>query len=162
LYGSSCEDGNTKLFDDRVEEFVRHDGMHIELSERRPDRVYGLRATRIFNHYLTSILNTGQAVEEVVKTTPFKPASDRLIFPFLVLEAKSDGTKDRFEDGMVQSAQPVQVLLQLQEGLRSHVPGESRLAPLVWYLANKGDEWRVYATYPTSNQRGETDYVGCA
>ncbi|KAL2811731.1 hypothetical protein BDW59DRAFT_155482 [Aspergillus cavernicola] len=138
-----CEDGNTKLFDDRVEEFVRHDGLRVELRERRPDRVYGLRVTRIFNHYLSRIMDTGQTVEESVRTTPFKPATDPLIFPFLLLEAKSDSAKDRFEDGMVQSAPPIQALLQLQEGLKSNAPGDSRFAPLVWYLASRGDEWRV-------------------
>ena len=138
-----------------MEEFVRHDG----LCERRPDRVYGLRVTRSLDHYLSKILDTGQTVEESIRTTPFKPATDRLIFPFLLLEAKSDGAKDRFEDGMVQSAHPIQILLQLQEGLKLNAPGESRFAPFVWYLASRGDEWRIYATYTTSNQRGETEYV---
>ena len=115
--------------------------------------------TRSLDHYLSKILDTGQTVEESIRTTPFKPATDRLIFPFLLLEAKSDGAKDRFEDGMVQSAHPIQILLQLQEGLKLNAPGESRFAPFVWYLASRGDEWRIYATYTTSNQRGETEYV---
>ncbi|KAL4860378.1 hypothetical protein BDV12DRAFT_205140 [Aspergillus spectabilis] len=135
-----CEDGNSKIFNDRVEEYVRHDGVR----ERKPDRVYGLRATRIFNHYLSRVLDTGQTVEESIRTTPFKPATEPLIFPFLLLEAKSDDAKDRFEDGM--------------EGLKSSAPGESRFEPFVWYFGSKGDEWRLYATYTMLNQRGETDY----
>jgi FPC/CPF motif-containing protein YcgG len=69
-----------------------------------------------------------------------------LAFPFLVLEAKSDKYTDRFEAIERQTSFPIRTMVKIRKDRKSvsTVP----MDPLVWYVANRGDEWRVYACVP--------------
>jgi hypothetical protein len=77
----------------------------------------------------------------------------RLLFPFLIMEAKSGKGKSNFDEIEIQTAHPIMNLLMLQHELqhnelnRMAVPG----GPLAWFLANVGETWRVYGCYVTSS-----------
>jgi len=83
-----------------------------------------------------------------------------LLFPFLVLEAKSEKSPENFEHMEIQTAFPIKNALQLQydllkaKGNRMDVPG----GPLVWFLANRGEDWRVYGAV-VHEEDGRPNYV---
>jgi hypothetical protein len=67
------------------------------------------------------------------------------LFPFLILEAKSEKSSNGFNDIQTQTAFPILALLKLQEDLLAQVPdGDVADGPLIWFFANRGDSWRVY------------------
>jgi hypothetical protein len=76
----------------------------------------------------------------------------RLLFPFLVMEAKGSTGASNFDQIEIQTAHPIMNLLILQHELQNsefnkmEVPG----GPLAWFLANICEEWRVYGCYVTS------------
>lgn len=91
----------------------------------------------------------------MVKSSPFKDSVDPLLFPFLILEAKSETSSNGFDDIQVQTAFPIWSLLKLQEGLHAKVRNIGpETGPLVWFLANRGDAWRVYGCCATEEPRG--------
>jgi hypothetical protein len=102
-------------------------------------------------------------VSDILKTTPFKSQADPLLFPFLLLEAKSETSSSGFDAIQVQSAFPIYALLKLQEELGSYVDwssGEERFEPLVWFLASRGDQWKVYGAHLDKGAEGDpTRYV---
>lgn len=150
--------GLNSLFSDRAEEIVFHDNSIQPALPRQehPDRVYGLRETSAFERALSacSKLNTAQSgtaalVRDAVRCTPFRQDGDPLLFPFLILEAKSGKGQDSFSSIEKQTAFPIRTLLRLQEELqkqcRYHLAWQD--GPTVWFLANKGEEWRVSAGF---------------
>jgi hypothetical protein len=164
----SYEIGTNALFDDRVQEFVVYEDLiKSELSKQGPDRVFGLQNTRNFDTLLSSPVRPDLAgtpedtIADILKTTPFKTQADPLLFPFLVLEAKSETSSRGFDAIQVQSSFPIRALLKMQDDLRSHVSdGERAFDPLVWFLASRGDAWKVYGSYVTKGGNGEpTKYV---
>lgn len=134
------------LFDNRAEEMVMYNPL-VSLHDvpRKPDRVIGLKKTRAFANLLEA-----SNLSDDIKSTPFVESQDPLLFPFLVLEAKREKSSDGFEEIQTQTAFPIWELLQLQEGISANVPQETHSnAPLVWFIANRGDNWRVYCCYIT-------------
>jgi len=77
-----------------------------------------------------------------------------------VLEAKGEKSAEGFEHMEIQTAFPIKNALQLQydllktRGNTMDVPG----GPLVWFLANKGEDWRVYAAI-VYEEEGRPNYV---
>jgi hypothetical protein len=65
-----------------------------------------------------------------------------VLYPFLIIEAKSEKGGTGFESIETQTAFPIRTLLKLQKDL-SIASGIS-LKPLVWFLANQGDKWVFY------------------
>jgi hypothetical protein len=53
------------------------------------------------------------SVGETIRTSPFKEGVEPLLFPFLVLEAKSEKSSNGFEDIQTQTAFPILALLKL-------------------------------------------------
>ena len=108
------------------------------LPERRPDRVYGLCQTTNFEDRLsgtarmvldgafqetTSILQTTTAsgnenllVQDFLQINPFHQRGEPLLFPFLLIEAKSEARKGHRNCG-VQTSLPIWGLLKGQERL---------------------------------------------
>jgi len=165
----SYETGTNPLFDDRTQELILHDHtLRSELPKQEPDRIYGLQATRNFEDLLsrsmprTSTRTDPTTVGDLVRSSPFKAESDPLLFPFLVLEAKSESSSNGFDDIQTQTAFPIWALLKLQEDLQLHMAdAESCFDPLVWFLASRGDAWRVYGCHLTRGVNNEpTRYVG--
>jgi hypothetical protein len=164
----SYEIGTNPLFDDRAQELIIHDlTLRAELPQQELDRIYGLRATRNFEDLLSqSMTHTSDETEpitigDVIRSSPFKAESDPLLFPFLVLEAKSESSRNGFDNIQTQTAFPIWAMLRLQEGPQSHKVGpESSFEPLVWFLATRGDAWRVYGCSVTKDANdGPTAYV---
>jgi hypothetical protein len=94
--------------------------------------VFGLRHTKTFKE--------NASVPGGLRRSPFRDG--RVLYPFLIIEAKSEKGSPGFESIETQTAFPIRTLLKLQKDL-SIASGIS-FKPLVWFLANQGDEWGVY------------------
>ena len=105
------------------------------VKERKPDRVFGLEKTTMFDKYVSAKEN------ENLRHSPF--VDGRILYPFLIIEAKSEKGSPGFDSIESQTAFPIRTLLQLQDKLALHTG--IAINPLLWFLANQGDEWRVYA-----------------
>ena len=121
-------------------------------SEQRPDRVYGFRKTSRFSRLLDEEISDpqfeGHELRDILECSPFNEMRDQVLFPFLVLEAKSD-SGDSFDDIEIQTAFVIKKLLDLQLKLKSTTGERSQWqsGPLVWFLSNRGHHWRVAAAY---------------
>ena len=91
----------------------------------------------------------GQLLRESIAHSPFKGDGESVLFPFLVLEAKSEKGSDGFGSTQIQTAFAIRRLLILQHDLKSATGRESQWGsgPLVWFLAHRGETWRVAAAY---------------
>jgi hypothetical protein len=151
----SQEQGISPLFDDRAEEAILYSSeLRAELPKRedRPDRVYGLQVTERLSRLILSA--------ESVRSSPFRQDGEPLVFPFLVIEAKSEKGSDAFTDTQVQTAFAIRELLSIQHQL-ARVALEDKewdAGPLVWFLSYKGEQWRVSAAY-IHDQNDKTSYV---
>ena len=126
--GDYYEIGTKPLFDDRVQELIVHDStLRSELPKQQSDRVYGLQATDNLQGFLSrpvegQRLGAGlETVGDMVRCSPYKPDCNTLLFPFLILEAKSETSSNGFEAIQAQTAFTIWALLKLQEDLQSHV-----------------------------------------
>ncbi len=159
----SNEPGLNELFSHRAEEVFIHDPMvTLQIAKRdRPDRVYGLRETKNLERALSSECRCSGAQEEVpveqaIRCSPFEMSQDPLLFPFLVLEAKSE-KGDGFASIEAQTAFSIRTLLKLQEDLQNQSDLQSTWSgPMVWFLANRGDSWRVSASFVDKSPAGST------
>jgi hypothetical protein len=140
------ERGQTRVFADRADDVVlHHDSMELlgcGVKERKPDRIFGLENTTTFDRYVSSEEN------KILRHSPF--ADGKILYPFLIIEAKSEKGSPGFESIESQTAFPIRSLLQLQGKLARH--SGIKINPLLWFLANQGDEWRVYAAVVDNSQ----------
>jgi hypothetical protein len=163
IFAGSYEIGTNALFEDRTQELIVHDPeLRSLLPKHEPDRIYGLQATRNFADLLSRPIPgpapPGEAIilGDLVRSSPFKGESDPLLFPFLVLEAKSESSANGFDYIQTQTSFPIWALLKLQEDLQSHlVDAEPCFDPLVWFFANRGDAWRIYGCHLVRGSNGE-------
>ncbi len=155
------------LFDNRAQEtIIQEKELQSEMPKKEePDRVYGLRMTKRLERLLSWTedkrpASGGRSIGESINSSPFRPDGEPIVFPFLVLEAKSEKGRDGFSDVEMQTAFTIRVLLKLQEDLRNAAGEESEweTGPLVWFLANKGEHWRVAAAYIEYN-KGVQNFV---
>lgn len=165
---SSNDTGLNPLFSYRAQECVEH-----EESVRRalgrlehPDRVYGLVQTKTFERALCSPSSKGthagsgsMLVNEAIRITSFKQVGEPLLFPFLILEAKSAKGED-FDSIQKQTAFSIRTLLKIQADLRSECGQRvnSQGGPLVWFLYHRGEDWRVAACF-IDDTNGQASYV---
>ncbi|KAI1393168.1 uncharacterized protein F4822DRAFT_423631 [Hypoxylon trugodes] len=141
------EIGTSQLFDDRVEEIVILDSALQDLPKKKlPDRTFGLKSTEKVDQLLMRLSTQATTIAEVLEVTPFKSALNPPIFPFLILEAKADSSKNGFHDIQTQTAFPIWKFLTLQRELQLKTRSAAE-EPLVWFLANRGSEWKVYGCY---------------
>jgi len=147
------DSGLNSIFDDRADEFINHDpSIASQLPGReKPDRVYGFRATERFKRLLYRTQSkSGTMIGERVKHSPLSNNNiEPLLFPFLVLEAKSERSNDNFSQIETQTAFTVRTLLDLQYSLKEAAGAGSqwRAGPLVWFIGCKGEYWRISAAY---------------
>ena len=151
----SQEQGISPLFDDRAEEAIVYSPeLQAELPTRqdRPDRVYGLRVTERLSRLLQ--------LAGTVRNSPFRVDGDPLVFPFLVIEAKSEKGSDAFTDTQAQTAFAIREMLSIQHQLAEAAErdGDWDSTPLVWFLSYKGEQWRASAAY-IHTAKGKTSYV---
>jgi hypothetical protein len=132
-----------------------------------PDRVYGLQMTKRLERLLLWSENKyphsgGKKIGESIRASPFHHDGEPIVFPFLVLEAKSEKAKDSFSNIEVQTAFSIRTLLELQQNLRDAAYTKEypdlHLCPLIWFLSYKGESWRVSAGY-TELKNGVQTYV---
>jgi hypothetical protein len=83
-------------------------------------------------------------------SSPVKDA-EHILFPFLILEAKSEIQTPGFTAIEKQTAFPIKRLVDIQKSLRKRRQ-EPEGNSLVWFLAFSGDEWRVYACVPRGDE----------
>jgi hypothetical protein len=84
----------------------------------------------------------------VLEFTPFEERKRPLMFPFLISEAKTE-RGDSFDACERQTAFPIWKLLRLQDELqiRAQQSLSEQGGPLVWFFANRGEDWRLYGCY---------------
>ncbi|KAK5062685.1 hypothetical protein LTR84_004758 [Exophiala bonariae] len=121
---------------------IHEDVLDLEkagLKKQMPDTVIGLGQTPSFAEYAPLITR---------RHSPFEPAN--VLYPFMVLEAKSEKAPDSWGSIERQSAFALRTCLELQKNLRRDTGVEFQC--LVWFFAFKGDEWRLYAAVPEQAQ----------
>lgn len=124
------------MFSDKADETITHDPVdrlaEKGISEQRPDRVFGLEVTKSFTRYISDAPLS-------IRHSPF--ADGNVLYPFLIIEAKTEKGGSGFASIETQTAFPMRTCLKLQQEL-CRASGV-KLDPLVWCLACQGDEWRV-------------------
>lgn len=144
-----------RLFQDKLDETPEYPPEVKELvpNGERPDRIYGLRQTDKLRRALYDL--------EDLTITPFKKELNFMIFPFLVLEAKSAKTGDTFEDVDLQSSLAIMEVLRIQWELFTKAGRSDTLCfqgPFAWYIAYKGHHWRLHAAFAETVE-GDPEYV---
>lgn len=176
--------GLNQIFGHREDEQVRLDravAAQLHKDIQKPDTIFGLRETRNIENLLYDTkkreleLESGVAIQdkqlhELLDPSPLnQPISqkgDKLLFPFLVLEAKSGTSDSDWYSIQMQTAFPIKAFLDTQNRLRNATALKSkwRSGPLVWFFANKGEDWKLSAAYmeqghPRIGVTGSVDYV---
>ncbi|KAH7384373.1 hypothetical protein DE146DRAFT_223961 [Phaeosphaeria sp. MPI-PUGE-AT-0046c] len=151
---NDCLDpGTSDIFSNRIEEFAAEGDSGA--FNKRPDRTYGLQdtknlKTRLRQEYthVAPGARRHKLVSDIVRTsTNPDNGGVPLHFPFLIHEAKSEKSGNSFEKIEIQTALPIKHALKIQQILQDthgntvDVPG----GPLVWFTANRGETWRIYA-----------------
>ncbi|KAJ5088401.1 hypothetical protein N7456_012017 [Penicillium angulare] len=152
------------LFSDRAEARIKHIPA-LQIPSQRPrkselmDRIYGLRQTENFRFILDSsdkryIETSNIPLRESIKCSPLElRGGEPLLFPFLIVEAKSSKGRSRAETHM-QSAFCIQQVLKIQRDLVIAAGNEIQweTEPLIWYIATRGEQWDVYAGFIEDDQ----------
>jgi hypothetical protein len=167
----SSDAGILELFSTGISELVIHEktGPDSGKIHLKPDRIIGLRETSTIKQLLKNpyvygepdCCNDSVVGKRVNCSIHPDKGGNQLLFPFLVLEAKAEQASQSFDHAEVQSALPIMKALRLQHDLMK-IPGntvEVLGGPLVWFFANRGEDWRVYAAYIIEEDEGTT-YVG--
>ncbi|KAL2869531.1 uncharacterized protein BJX67DRAFT_347534 [Aspergillus lucknowensis] len=153
--------GVNMIFSDRAETSIHYDPpLPIRSRSRdnqkyeRPDRVFGLIETQNIKILLDSPDqrmapdSQVESLRDVLEASPFKGDRKPLLFPFLIVEAKSDTVGDSAGVEM-QSAFAIQRLLVVQDELRAATRVESMWAtgPLVWFFGWHGQDWYLKGSF---------------
>ncbi|KAI9148924.1 mannitol 1-phosphate dehydrogenase [Paramyrothecium foliicola] len=155
--------GLNRIFNFRADEEVHHDPeITKDIGNReRPDRVYGLRETRNIELLLYDIqslpsqeqagFNDDSGSEYSMANLldqPMDAQGDAQLYPFLVLEAKK-GASNEWSAIDMQTSFSIRTLLETQARLFSAAKLRFTCVsvPLVWFLSNKGEDWRLCAAY---------------
>ena len=140
---------------------------------QKPDAVFGLRQTRNIENLLNDNEKPGlelhdeeapegrqvhEILDLVTMAQPLNQRGDELLFPFLVLEAKSGSSDSDWNAIQMQTAFPIKTFLDAQNRLKVATGQQSKWesGPLVWFFANRGRDWRVsiaYIEYEQSKKR---------
>lgn len=172
--------GLNQIFDHREDEQVRLDRAVVERLHKdiqKPDAIFGLRQTRNIENLLhdtrkreSEASNQEKQLHELLDPSPLiQPIcqkGDQLLFPFLVLEAKSGTSDSDWYSIQMQTAFPIKAFLDTQDRLRRATGRRSKWhsGPLVWFFTNKGEDWRLSAAYmeqgsPRAGTIGTVDYL---
>lgn len=158
---------SNKIFSSRADEMTSFDSFETDSEEsikrRRPDRILGFQETGSFSRRLEKYnLMAGRSeneagletIWETVESTVLNHKGNSLLFPFLIVEAKSRNGAS-FEDCDAQTALPVLKMLKIQEDLqrKSQMTLEYG-GPLVWYIAYRGEDWRLSGCYISEKPGG--------
>jgi hypothetical protein len=162
---------SSKIFSSRADEMTSFDSFKTfpeeSIKSRRPDRILGFQETNSFSRRLENHnLMAGrlekepelETIWETIDSTILNHKGKALLFPFLIIEAKSR-TGASFEDCNLQTALPILKMLKIQEDLQKKSQMTLEYGgPLVWYIAYRGEDWRLSGCY-ISEKLGGTSYV---
>lgn len=100
--------------------------------------------------------------ENVISST-----GDPLLYPFLVIEAKSGQAQKDWHSINMQTAFPIRAFLQIQARLQHAADPRGSFGPLVWFFSYKGEDWRLSMAFmqraTTEDSRiGDVIYVSHA
>ncbi|OQD90679.1 hypothetical protein PENANT_c001G02842 [Penicillium antarcticum] len=170
VWGQNYDDGGINmLFSDRVKATIKHyPALEVAAQPGRlkkyeaPDRVYGLKQTDNFKILLDStdrrslVASTRRSLRESIEYTPFGPEGEPLLYPFLIMEAKTSNGASRAEVDM-QTAFCIKRLLKLQHDLRAATGDDTQwpTGPLVWFLNWRGESWDVSVGTTETQQGGD-------
>ncbi|KAI4677818.1 hypothetical protein J4E81_010748 [Alternaria sp. BMP 2799] len=155
--------GLTDIFTYRIGErsLIQNDPENRHRIKKQPDRVYGLRTTEAMAESLQQL-----HISHLRENTALKYLSKRLtmscnpdggdqpcIYPFLAMEAKSHKGDGNWKDIETQTAIPIRNHLYLQLQLQDDPDNKMKVpgGPLSWFLAYRGEEWKVYGCYVTKS-----------
>jgi hypothetical protein len=171
---SSYDPGLSPIFSSRIQSrnyLPREHETNSNAVTKEPDRVHGLQSTASLEKLLQqrsgaqSLLNSepSQRLADILQTSCNPDDSGkRLLFPFLVMEAKRGRQGSDFDEVEIQTAHPIRHSLVLQWELHQNEFNQMQMpgGPLVWFLANVGERWRVYGCYvDTSGNRSQPSWV---
>ncbi len=99
-----------------------------------------------------------KSIRELVESTVLNHKSGTLLFPFLVIEAKSENGASHASCTR-QTAFPIWKMLKIQEELqaKAHMKLEYG-GPLLWYISYTGQHWCLSGCY-TAEKHGKPSYV---
>jgi hypothetical protein len=112
-------------------ELEQQEKLQLDQKYKRPDRVYGLCVTSWFADNRDQ-LSRGSSPFESLHT----------LFPFLLVEAKSEKSSYGFKHIEYQTALSIRTCLKLQVDLENK--SDQVIEPVVWFFGFRGDEWRLY------------------
>jgi hypothetical protein len=132
--------------------------------KRRPDRIIGFQRTGSFGRRPDETARQLQndagirTIGEMIQATVLNDNSGPLLFPFLVIEAKSEHGKAH-SDCDDQTAFPIWKMLKIQEELqdKSELQLDYR-GPLLLYISCRGDDCRLFGCY-IGKKDGKKTYV---
>lgn len=157
------------IFSDRAQESIRYstpvpsDSAGQQITEF-PDRAIGLTETENFRMLLNSDDNRipvdgeRKRLRDTVKVSPYNEQSNGLLFPFLIIEAKSNKSGFDFQAIGMQTIFAIKHLLQLQMDLRA-ATGKETFEPLVWFIGYAGQFWNVSICVLHSTKAGKAEFV---
>lgn len=162
------------IFSDRAEEAIRHNPPlpiatrgSIEKEKELPDRVYGLKET----NNLKMLLNSAdrrvpldcerRLLRETLEVSPFTQDGEPLLFPFLILEAKSGKGGSDLGAAEMQTAFCIRRLLKLQYDLLAATGEQSqrKSEPLIWFFAYIGEIWSLAAGFVNTTSGPDIQFV---
>jgi hypothetical protein len=156
------------LFHFRAGQYIYHDDEVAEIipNGEKPDRAYGLRYTQRLKRVLRAVsAESGQTDKYLARFSPYPRArkeatteanskgrstKNPLLFPFLVLESKSESSGVEHHAIFRQTAFAIRSFLKIQYDLWTSTVGERTWGtggPFVWFLSQKGVDWRVEGAY---------------
>jgi hypothetical protein len=115
------------------EDIAANDGKIIKKQE--PDAVIGLRFTETLDQLVSSRRS---------RYSPFKDT--HVVYPFIVIEVKSDESADGFGSIERQSAFAIRTCLKLQQNIKNETSSQHQC--IVWFFAMKGDMCWLYGAIP--------------
>jgi hypothetical protein len=167
--------GLNQIFTHREDEPVQHDqdiAQSLPKNADKPDAIYGLRQTRHFENLLYGRAriradNGEEAlVRDLLGEQPIAGEGDPMLFPFLVVEAKSGKSADDWHSVKLQSAFAVKTFLETQYNLQKSTGSLSKWVegPFAWLFMSKGEDWRVCGAFMQMGIKkqgtvGNIDYV---
>lgn len=142
----SDDDGQTQIFETAIGAATCHgpnDDLDAYSISMAPDRVVGLHLSDRYKRYVNAA--PAQMTHTCMKD------KESLLYPFLVLEAKRERDAPGFRSIGQQTAFPIRRMLQTQQSLLRKAAesvldaSKNPIDPLVWFLCNQGELWRLYA-----------------
>ena len=150
----------TEIFVGFLEQIIRYKKRSdwvtkTKQSWQRVDAIFGLQQSKVFND-IHKAAKEEKVIRKFLRSDPLKPDDGmKLLFPFLVFEAKSGKAGIDWNPVLYKAALPTYMCLKTQERLRSKAleAGVSgwKSGPLLWLFTFKGRDWCMYAAYLKHN-----------